>query len=143
MLRSWNTKIWDTWYDMVRRCHDPEYPRYDDYGGRGVFVCARWREDWKNFRDDMGYPPEGKSIDRIDNNGPYSPENCRWATRSEQQRNRRDNVLLTFGGKTLTRIGWAEETGIGYETIKARMKRGLPAHLILHKGRIGKDAYHG
>lgn len=137
MSPSSNTEIWNCWYDMVRRCHDTNNPRYADYGGRGITVCDRWRNDWTTFRDDMGERPAEMSIERKDNNGPYSPDNCRWATRSEQQRNRRDNVLLTFAGKTLTRIGWAEETGIGYETIKARMKRGLPAHLVLHKRRTG------
>ena len=121
---------------MMRRCHNPDNPRYEDYGGRGIYVCEKWRQDWTKFRDDMGQPPDGKSIDRIDNEGPYSPENCRWATRSEQQRNRRDNVLLTFRGKTLTRRGWSEELNIGFETIRARMKRGLPTYQVLYKGRL-------
>ena len=75
---------------MLPRCYNNNFPRYRDWGGRGIVVCDRWRESFDNFIADMGFKPSPKhSLDRIDNNGNYEPSNCRWATPSEQQRNKR------------------------------------------------------
>lgn len=85
--------LYATWQNMRQRCRNPRHPRWPDYGGRGIFVCERW-DDFTVFVADMGEPPEGASLDRMDNDGPYAPWNCRWATAAEQRANRRDNAAV-------------------------------------------------
>lgn len=114
--------IWDT---MKSRCYNSKNLSYPRYGGRGIKVCDRWLNSFENFYEDMGDPPKGMSIERIDNSGDYSPENCRWATAAEQARNRRSNRLVTLGKKTMLLIEWQEQLGVSRSTYYSRLKRGL------------------
>lgn len=115
--------IYRIWRAMLNRCENPNVVAYRDYGGRGIIVCERWRT-FENFYADMGERPEGRSLDRIDNDGPYSPANCRWASRSEQSRNRRDRRKITVLGETKTIAEWAETSGLRLGTIWARLDKG-------------------
>jgi len=121
------------WRSMTQRCYNPNNRAYKDYGGRGIKVCARWRHSFENFLADMGpRPTKHHTLERIDNNGDYSPENCCWATKKEQSNNRRDNLLLTFEGKTMTAKQWAEKIGMNYETLYRRIKKyGWPIEVAL------------
>lgn len=113
------------WGAMKQRCLNPNNPKYASYGGRGITVCDRWRESFESFYEDMGARPSPEhSIDRVDNDGPYSPENCRWATRTEQARNQGTNRPISFRGETLCLSEWAERTGLQYDTLKARLQYG-------------------
>lgn len=112
-----------TWDAMIHRCHNPQSSAYHKYGGRGIVVCDRWRESFESFLSDMGDRPGPEySIDRYpDKNGNYEPGNCRWATPSEQARNRRSTRYLTCNGETLSLAEWSERTGIQPGTIANRI----------------------
>jgi len=118
------TLEYNTWSAMLFRCSNPKAVDYALYGGRGIRVCERWKVI-ENFIEDMGPRPSVKhSIDRIDNDGNYEPNNCRWATPIEQGRNRRGNRMLTYNGMTLCMAELAEEFGINQVTLSGRLKRG-------------------
>ena len=110
--------------DMLRRCNNPNNPAFSYYGARGIEVCARWQNSFENFFADMGQRPTPElSLERLDNDGPYSPENCTWATRQQQQRNRRGLRLLTHDGETLCIAEWSERSGIPQETFRSRITK--------------------
>lgn len=114
------------WQAMKRRCNNPSDKRFSDYGGRGIKVCDRWLESYENFLTDMGLPPEiSYQIDRVDNSLGYSKENCKWVTRIENSRNKRNNRLIEVDGEIKTLSEWAELSGVGREAISARINRGI------------------
>jgi hypothetical protein len=113
-----------TWAVMKARCFNKNNPKYKDYGGRGISISPEWLHSFTNFLADMGLKPSPKhSIERIDNNGNYEKNNCRWATGIEQQRNKRTNRLITFNGETLCVQEWAERLGMNRATLRDRLKR--------------------
>ena len=108
---------------MIDRCNNPENVNYINYGRRGIKVCEEWLKDFSVFESwalENGFDKK-LSIERIDNDGGYSPENCKWANRSEQANNRRSNRNLTFKGRTQNLRAWANELGIKENTIRARL----------------------
>lgn len=109
---------------MISRCHNPKATGYENYGGRGVVVCSRWRESFWNFYEDMGDRPEGTTLDRIDVDGNYEPTNCRWADLETQSNNKSDNIVLVADGREQTLSQWARELGILPNTIQYRLYRG-------------------
>lgn len=113
------------WYEMRKRCLNPRLKCFKNYGGRGISVCARWLRSFDDFLADVGLRPGPQySVDRIDNNRGYEPGNVRWATRTQQCRNKRTNVVVDALGKRMLLFDWEQETGIGYRTILGRLQRG-------------------
>lgn len=110
---------------MKSRCLNPGAPKFATYGAVGISLVESWHK-FENFLADMGERPANTTLDRIDNSKGYCKENCRWATRSEQQRNLRSNVMVTYDGVTQCLAAWAERTGIKAEYIGRRLKRGWP-----------------
>lgn len=136
--RHQQTNIYRRWQHMIQRCHNPNDRDYARYGARGVYVCDRWRyaddthTGFEKFLLDMGPPPgPTHSIDRVDNAGPYSPENCRWATHVEQANNRRTTRVFTVDGATKPLSEWCKIYRIGSKTVLYRLK---------HMGMTPKDA---
>jgi hypothetical protein len=116
--------LYRTWVGMRFRCRNPGHAAYGRYGGRGISVCDRWNDFWL-FVEDMGERPEGHTLDRIDNDGNYEPENCRWADARSQNRNTILNRIVRGpSGESLTVIEWSEKSGLKYSTILERLKRG-------------------
>jgi len=111
------------WCSMKERCTNPNHRAYHRYGGRGVRICDRWMHSFQNFLDDMGEVQEGLSLDRINNNGHYCKENCRWATIKQQSDNRRTTRLLTFRGETMAMKDWAKRIGCASVTLARRLKK--------------------
>lgn len=113
------------WEGMIGRCENPNNRAYDNYGGRGIVVCERWRASYEAFISDMGpRPSPHHSIERKDNDGPYAPENCVWETKRAQTRNTRRNHFVTLNGERRTIADLAEASGLDRKTIKARLAAG-------------------
>jgi len=152
--RRGRSRAYRAWGDMLQRCSNPNFRQFKDYGGRGITVCEEWKNSFENFLRDMGEPPEGLSLDRIDNDGGYSADNCRWATRAQQQQNRRQKAatpanlsisrsfedlqigrktfvreVITVNGRTMTIEEWAARLRVPV-TVVRRMISLMPDKTI-------------
>lgn len=120
------TRLYRIWSGMKNRCFNPHEPAYKNYGARGITVCDEWRDDFHAFAEwslSHGYA-ENLSIDRIENDGIYSPDNCRWATDLTQANNTRNNINIEIDGETHTLAEWSRISGVGVTTIRCRLKLG-------------------
>lgn len=118
---------------MIKRCYNPKFKQFYNYGGRGITVCNEWLNSSKSFYDwavTNGYD-KSLSLDRIDNNKGYSPENCRWVTRNVQSRNTRRNIMLTYNGETMCVADWAVKLGVSRGMLEGRMARGWSIERML------------
>ena len=127
-------RLYRIWSNMKNRCANPNADNYSFYGGRGIKVCDEWRDDFVPFRDwamANGYA-DNLTLDRIDNDGDYSPSNCRWETHLNQCNNTRRNHLITFQGETRTIAEWARIVGMKADTLERRINRmGWPVEKAL------------
>lgn len=122
------------WKAAKNRCHNPKSQGFARYGERGIRMCDQWRNNFAMFIADMGRRPSpNHSLERKDNNGPYSPENCIWATLAEQSVNKRSNARITFRGETLTKSQWAARVGISTRALDERLRLGWPLEEALTK----------
>jgi len=120
------TRTYRIWMTMRARCNNPKDQAYADYGGRGIKVCDRWSHSFENFFADMGAVPPKGSIERKDNEGGYSPDNCCWLPRNKQSLNRRNNIYLNVGGERVTAKEASRRLGVKYTTLLARLSAGRP-----------------
>lgn len=136
------TRDYGIWCTMKARCKYPSYPRWEDYGGRGISVCESWEKSFESFMEDMGPRPENGSVERIDNDGNYEPSNCRWGTDLEQANNKRNNIFFEHDGFKLTQAQWARKNGLSTSNIYTRLRLGwelsealtTPVNTVRHYG---------
>jgi len=134
------TSEYKSWTGMIGRCYNAKSPNYSDYGARGIRVSPVWRHDFEKFLSDVGHRPSPKhSIDRYpDNNGDYKPGNVRWATSTQQNRNKRSNTNHTYNGITMTAHEWAKSLGLAKsDAIAWRLKNGWTLQEALTHGSWG------
>jgi hypothetical protein len=127
-----STVEYRTWQSMLNRCYNKNVEHYESYGGRGIAVCDEWRNSFSAFLSDMGIRPSpNHSIERKNNDLGYSPDNCYWATKTEQQRNRRNVQIIEYNGVSLPVKVWAKQLGIAHATLRQRLKYGWSIELAL------------
>lgn len=135
-----NTRLYNIWGDMRRRCHSPKNYSFENYGARGISVCVEWKNSYESFKgwsENNGYAVN-LSIDRIDNDGNYLPNNCRWVDMKVQGRNKRDNRIVEYQGKSMTMSELIEEVGMPESTVRYRVKKGIPLDLPRNFNRLNK-----
>jgi hypothetical protein len=147
--RKWKNHTKDTrstyqsWQSMLGRCYSPDDISFKYYGGRGIEVCDRWREDYDAFYEDMGPKPDKFTLDRINNDLGYFPENCQWSDITHQNRNKRSNRKITIGDETKTLAEWAKENGISWARADYRLKLGLSPEEAISIIPLRAPAKHG
>lgn len=119
------SRLYTLWCSMKQRCFNSNHEHYHRYGGRGVTMCQAWADNFEAFREAVGEPTAGMTLDRIDNERGYEPNNVRWTSRKEQANNRSTNIVLTWDGKTMTLKQWADHLGWKYGLLASRWKKGL------------------
>ncbi len=133
MARKGNrSREYRSWGTMLSRCRNKNVPEYPRYGGSGIQVCERWSK-FENFLSDMGIRPSGTSLDRIDNRGNYEPSNCRWATRRQQSRNTKQNVIIRQDDETHCLLEWSEILDVHINTLYKRIHKGWSVERILSR----------
>lgn len=115
-----HSHVYRVWQAMLQRCENPNNPAYSNYGGRGIAVCERWHR-FENFFADMGNRPVGYSLDRKENDEGYCKENCRWATTTQQARNKQKSRVIEYQGEKATLAEWAQRKGMGWYTLRSRL----------------------
>lgn len=140
------TRLYSIWAGIKERCFNSNHKNYDRYKGRGITMCDEWKDDFMSFYNwaiKNGYK-NGLTIERINNDGNYSPANCRWATREEQANNTSRNHFIVFNGEKHTIADWAKKFDIDYKRLNNRINSGLPLEKCFYKGKLsnnGKDFY--
>lgn len=128
------TPEYNSWLSMRTRCRNPKARQWPWYGARGISVCDRWLNSFEAFLSDMGVRPTPKhTLDRIDGSGNYTPENCRWADKKEQARNRSSSLIFTANGESKTAAEWSEITGINVKALYARKQMGWSDNDIVNR----------
>jgi hypothetical protein len=129
-----NCPEYAAWCSMKGRCLNPNNKKYPRYGGRGIAVCKRWLNSFEDFYLDVGKRPNSSyTLERINLDGNYCPENCKWATHAEQNRNYSRNVYIEYEGRKMCLQDWANEVGIGVHTLRYRIRSGWPIRQALFK----------
>jgi hypothetical protein len=136
------TRTYKIWVGIKQRCFNPNTEHYERYGGRGITMHKTWADDYAAFLADVGEPPKGMTLERIDNSGNYEPNNVRWATRKEQANNRDTNVFITYRGETKTLMQWAEHLGWKYGLIASRWKKGVRGDALFAAPEYKRGALH-
>lgn len=134
--------LYQVWANMKSRCLNSRHRDYSKYGGRGITVCERWQDSFSSFLLDMGErPSEEYSLDRIDNNGPYDPSNCRWATKTEQAQNTRMTHWVEVNGVTKCLSDWAASSGVPLAQLVRRLQRGWAPERAVRPERSRRDLF--
>lgn len=130
--------IYASWYSLKRRCNNPNFRQYKDYGGRGITYDPHW-EKFENFKKDMGKTfKKGLTLERIDNDGNYCKENCKWATHQEQNRNKRKHIMVKYQGKKITLAEYADLVGMNFGLLRSRYYRGMSMKKVMETRKLSR-----